>query len=182
MAKELAILQQWTEEDCLVIENQRDMIRRVQAFKDKIDDRFKALNLEHDAIRHLQDDLSKQNLEQAIRILSIKVKKLMPRALAIQTKLKKIQKAGLEMEGNETDDEGEFIDVLQAEMPAVLKEMEECIVSIEDCERMLEELKQKKTVELMKKLQEEANTAEKMLEHKESLSGKLEPELIQWDP
>jgi hypothetical protein len=106
----------------------------------------------------------------------------MPRALAIQTKLKKIQKSGLEMEGNETDDEGEFIDVLQAEMPAVLKEMEECIISIEDCERMLEELKQKKTVELMKKLQEEANTAEKMLEHKESLSGKLEPELIQWDP
>jgi hypothetical protein len=45
-------------------------------------------------------------------MLAIKVKKLMPRALAIQTKLTKIQKAGIEMEGNETDDEGEFIDVL----------------------------------------------------------------------
>ena len=86
------------------------------------------------------------------------------------------------MEGNESDDEGEFIDVLQAEMPAVLKEMGDCITAIEDCEKLLEELKQKKSVELMKRLQEDANAAEKMLEHKESLSGKLEPELIQWDP
>jgi hypothetical protein len=115
-------------------------------------------------------------------MLAIKVKKLMPRALAIQTKLTKIQKAGIEMEGNETDDEGEFIDVLQAEMPSVLKEMEDCISSIEDCEKMLEELKKNKSIDLMKKLQEEANTAEKMLEHKESLAAKLEPELIQWDP
>jgi hypothetical protein len=45
-------------------------------------------------------------------MLAIKVKKLMERALRIQNKLQKIKKAGLEMEGNETDDEGEFIDVL----------------------------------------------------------------------
>jgi hypothetical protein len=67
-------------------------------------------------------------------------------------------------------------------MPHVLKEMEDCIDSIRDCEKLLEELKQKKTVELRKKLQEDCNTCEKMIEHKESLAAKLEPELVQWDP
>jgi hypothetical protein len=50
------------------------------------------------------------------------------------------------MEGNETDDEGEFIEVLHQEMPAVLKEMTEAINSIEDCEKLLEELKKQRTV------------------------------------
>jgi hypothetical protein len=34
----------------------------------------------------------------------------------------------------------------------------------------------------MTQLKDSLNQAEKMVEHKESLSGKLEPELIQWDP
>jgi hypothetical protein len=67
-------------------------------------------------------------------------------------------------------------------MPAVLKEMTEAINSIEDCEKLLEELKKQRTVQLMTQLKDALNQAEKMVEHKESLSGKLEPELIQWDP
>lgn len=106
----------------------------------------------------------------------------MPRALAIQTKLKKIQKAGIEMDGNESEDENEFIEVLYQEMPAVLKEMDEAIDLIKDCEDMLEQLKTNKSVELMKKLQAGLNDAEQKVEHKEVLSGKLEPELTQWDP
>jgi hypothetical protein len=106
----------------------------------------------------------------------------MPRALAIQTKLKKIQKAGIEMDGNESEDENEFIEVLYQEMPSVLKEMDEAIDRIKDCENMLEQLKLNKSVDLMKKLQTALNDAEQKVEHKEVLSSKLEPELTQWDP
>ena len=110
----------------------------------------------------------------------MKCKKLMPRALAIQTKLKKIQKAGQEMDGNESEDEHEFIEVLYTEMPAVLKEMAEAIDKIGDCESMVEQLKKTKELNLMKRLQALLNEAEQMVEHKEVLAGKLEPELLQW--
>jgi hypothetical protein len=56
-------LEIWTEEDCLVITVQREYIRKVQAFKDRIEERMKALRGEHDNIRLLQDELAKQNLE-----------------------------------------------------------------------------------------------------------------------
>jgi hypothetical protein len=112
----------------------------------------------------------------------MKCKKLMPRALAIQTKLKKIQKAGQEMDGNESEDEHEFIEVLYTEMPAVLKEMAEAIDKIKDCESMVEQLKKAKAMDLMKRLQSLLTEAEQMVEHKEVLASKLEPELTQWDP
>ena len=63
MENELAKLQEWTEEDCLDIYTQKEKIRMVQAFKDKLDAKMKALKAEHDNIRALQEELAKQNLE-----------------------------------------------------------------------------------------------------------------------
>jgi DNA repair ATPase RecN len=59
MYVELEVLQEWTEEECMIIEEQRERIKRVQAFKDRLDERIKALALEHDNIRRLQEELSK---------------------------------------------------------------------------------------------------------------------------
>jgi len=63
-----------------------------------------------------------------------------------------------------------------------LKEMDEAIDKIGDCESMVQQLKKTKDMNLMKRLQALLNEAGQMVEHKEALAGKLEPELQQWGP
>jgi hypothetical protein len=86
------------------------------------------------------------------------------------------------MDGNESEDEHEFIEVLYTEMPAVMKEMDEAIDKIKDCEDMLEQLKKTKDIKLSENLREKIDEAELLLRHKEELASKLKPELVQWDP
>ena len=82
------------------------------------------------------------------------------------------------MDGNHTDDEIDFVEVLAEEMPTVDEEMAACNTRIDNCDRLLEQLRVDQSVETMNQLKAEVEVAGKMVDDKERLAGKLEPEII----
>lgn len=86
------------------------------------------------------------------------------------------------MDGNHTDDEIDFVEALAEEMPTVDQEMAACAERIDACERLLAQLRTDQSVQTMNQLKTEVEVAGKMVDDKERLAGKLEPEIIQWDP
>lgn len=65
------------------------------------------------------------------------MKQLRDRAVTVSELFAKIKKAGEEMNGNQTDDEIDFIEALAEEMPAVEREMDSCFAKIDECERLV---------------------------------------------
>lgn len=53
---------------------------------------------------------------------------------------------------------------------------------IDECDALLVKLRAEKNVETMSALKAEVDVATKMVEDKEQLASKLEPEIVQWDP
>ena len=53
---------------------------------------------------------------------------------------------------------------------------------MDEIEQIIENVHQTRDKETMKTLRSKIESAEDMLEEKESLHAKLEPEIIQWDP
>jgi hypothetical protein len=86
------------------------------------------------------------------------------------------------MDGNHTDDEIDFVEALAEEMPTVDQEMAACAERIDACEQLLAQLRTDQSVQTMNQLKAEVEIAGKMVDDKERLAGKLEPEIIQWDP
>lgn len=96
--------------------------------------------------------------------------------------LGKVKKAGEDMDGNHSDDEFEFVDALKAEMPTVTTELNQLVKKVDDIEEIIENVQQTRDKETMKTLRSKIENAEELLEEKESLLAKLEPEIVQWDP
>ena len=86
------------------------------------------------------------------------------------------------MDGNHSDDEYEFVNALKAEMPVVDDELVKLVMKVDDIEEIIDNVHQTRDKETMKTLRSKIQNAEELLEEKESLLVKLEPEIVQWDP
>ena len=97
--------------------------------------------------------------------------------------LERVKKAVETIEGNHTDDEEiEFCDALDEELPGLEEDLETCFGQIDKCNQLLEQLKQDMTEPKMQQLQAEVETAAEMIDEKEQIAAKLEPEIIGWNP
>lgn len=73
----------------------------------------------------LNNKLIIQDMENAIKLLDLKNKKLRERLVVAKSELQKINKCGNQMDGNTShNEEEEFIDALGDEMPEVFKNIE----------------------------------------------------------
>ena len=121
-------------------------------------------------------------MQNAIGLFENKTKKLLERALATKELFGNIKKAGKDMDGNQSDDEMDFVEALEEEMPTVDKETQIAIDEVLACQELHKLLETEKTIESMTNLKQQVEKVTKMVEEKEQLGRKLEPEVIQWDP
>ena len=77
-------------------------------------------------------------MENATKLLDGKTKKLRDRLEAAKNELKKINKAGEDMDGNCThNEEEEFIDALKDEMPDVFNNIQKNFDQLDDIDDLL---------------------------------------------
>ena len=121
-------------------------------------------------------------MENATKILNKKIAKLRERLTSTKNLLNKIHKCGDEMDGNTTvNEEDEFIDALKDEMPEVFKNIELNYSQIDGLEYLLKEVIETQNIDKMKVLKKEVDDATNKVEQSESLSSKLENEIIEWN-
>jgi len=175
-------LESWPLPDCLVIEKQQKMVELVSKFRDTIDGLKAKLHKLQAKANDLNAALVQQNMDNALGLFEKRADKLRQRALAVRDIFKKIKKAGEDMDGNHTDDENDFVEALQEEMPAVETEMKNTLAKIDYIDQLIARLKKDRDVETMGVLKTEVDQATRNVEEKEHLAAKLEPEIVQWDP
>ena len=121
-------------------------------------------------------------MENATKILRKKVNQLRERLDEAKAELTKISTTGNEMEGNTThNEEDEFIDALQDEMPQVFKNIETNYNLIDKADRLMDEVMRTKNVDMMADLKKNVDEAQGAVEQSEGLVNKLEGELIEWN-
>ena len=121
-------------------------------------------------------------MENATKILRKKIAKLRERLLTTKEELVKISNCGEEMDGNTTvNEEDEFIDALKDEMPEVFKNIEGNFDQLDGLEFLLKEVIETQNIDKMKQLKKEVDDATNKVEQSESLSTKLENEIIEWN-
>lgn len=121
-------------------------------------------------------------MDNATKILKKKIAKLRERLTQTKGELQKISYCGDEMEGNTTvNEEDEFIDALKDEMPEVFKNIEANFDQLDGLEFLLKEVIETQNIDKMKQLKKEVDDATNKVEQSESLSTKLENEIIEWN-
>tara|TARA_B110000285_G_scaffold216276_1_gene263425 strand:- start:1156 stop:1899 length:744 start_codon:yes stop_codon:yes gene_type:complete len=158
------------------------IIIEVREFKMRIEVSFERLKEIEKLMAQLNHELILQDMENAIKILNKKIAKLRERLTATKNMLLKLNKAGDDMDGNTTvNEEDEFIDALKDEMPEVFKNIEQNYEQIDNLEYLLKEVIQTQNIDKMKVLKKEVDDATNKVEQSESLSTKLENEIIEWN-
>jgi len=158
------------------------IIIEVREFKMRIEVSFERLKEIEKLMAQLNHELILQDMENAIKILNKKIAKLRERLTATKNMLLKLNKAGDDMDGNTTvNEEDEFIDALKDEMPEVFKNIEQNYEQIDNLEYLLKEVIQTQNIDKMKILKKEVDDATNKVEQSESLSTKLENEIIEWN-
>ena len=148
----------------------------------RIEVSFERLKEIEKLMAQLNHELILQDMENAIKILNKKIAKLRERLTATKNMLLKLNKAGDDMDGNTTvNEEDEFIDALKDEMPEVFKNIEQNYEQIDNLEYLLKEVIQTQNIDKMKVLKKEVDDATNKVEQSESLSTKLENEIIEWN-
>lgn len=107
------------------------MIELVSKFRETIDALKARLHKLQDKANALNAALVQQNMDNALGLFEKRADKLRQRALAVRDIFRKIKKAGEDMDGNHTDDENDFVEALQEEMPAVEEEMKNTLAKID---------------------------------------------------
>lgn len=174
-------MEKYTQKDFLSLKNYV-IIVEVREFKGRIDESFERLKEIEKLMAQLNHELILQDMENATKILNKKIAKLRERLTATKNLLQKIHKCGEEMDGNTTvNEEDEFIDALKDEMPEVFKNIESNFNQIDGLEFLLKEVIETQNIDKMKVLKKEVDDATNKVEQSESLSTKLENEIIEWN-
>lgn len=86
------------------------------------------------------------------------------------------------MDGNTSGkEEIEFIDALKVEMPEVFENIETTLGMLKEIEKLVGEVKQTLSIEIMTDLKEKVNIASENVEESEGLVHKLEKEIVEWN-
>ena len=101
------------------------IIKEIYDFKQKIFSAFSKLKDLDKIFSDLNSKMIQNDIENAASLLGKRLKKLTTRLLKVFEVLKKIGKAGEDMEGNASQtEEDELVDALKNEMPEVYKNIE----------------------------------------------------------
>ena len=121
-------------------------------------------------------------MANALKLLEKKGNNLKERLRRTKESLVKISRCGDEMEGNTTaNEEDEFIDALKDEMPEVFKNIEANFDQLDKVKEMLEHVEKTQSIEAMTEAKRELDDAAIKVEQSESLTNRLENEIVEWN-
>mmetsp|Transcript_21886 Transcript_21886/g.33964 ORF Transcript_21886/g.33964 Transcript_21886/m.33964 type:complete len:673 (-) Transcript_21886:559-2577(-) len=159
-----------------------DIIVQIREFKARIKDSNARLGDLQDMLDELNNELIRQDMENASNLLGRKAAKLRERLEKAQKDLTKIGDCGDEMEGNTThNEEDEFIDALKDEMPEVFKNVDANFEQLDYIDKLLQDVIDTKDIDKMGQLKKEVDDASNKVEQSEGLVQKLENEIVEWN-
>ena len=121
-------------------------------------------------------------MENALKLMGRKFDKMRKRLEDALDELKKVDKAGKEMDGNcSNTEEDEFINALKEEMPEVFKNIEANFKQIDIGEKMIDETRASDDEAKLKALREFLDKESKKIQETEVLLDKLISELVEWN-
>lgn len=126
--------------------------------------------------------LIKQDLDNAVKLLGRKAEKLKDRIAYTRNLCSKIDKVGDELDGNTSNnDENEFIEAINDEMPSILGKLSEDEQQLDDILKKLAILEKSKNPDELVQIKSQFDDLVNSVDEHEDLANRLECEIIEWN-